>query len=519
MSGAPKAILALAALAAGLVFAGCGEDDLADSGPPSVTPESAPVYVDVSVRPEGEARDDAEAALGRILGTEDPGQRVIELAEQQAAQEGDEFDYEQDVEPWLGERFAIFLTTIGGDTTDSQGGFVFETTDVETALEFLRSAPDSTGRTEEHEGVEFEFDTDGDVFGAVGDFIVGGDEAAFKAAVDAHDGDSLGDSDEFDDAVEELSEDRLSTLYVPPEQFLEAVSDQELDPQARDFLKRALGEAGDQPILGEVTASAESVTIELSAGGSVETSESGLLAELPGDAWFAVGFADVGAAVQGGLQQVEQARIPGLDGAAIREQLRNQSGINLEQDVIATLGDAALFVQGTSVNSVGGALVVESKNPETSAQLLTKLQDLISREAPPQVKVQPIASATGDQGFQISGRAAGLQQPISVIQRQNRIIAGYGRAAVNQALGSDGGAAQPLSGSPAFKGAQDAVGELGIDALLSFAPAIQLTEAAGAGADPDYKQAKPYLDSLDFLALGSGNDDDRSQLRFVVGLE
>ena len=518
MSWPPKAILAFAGVTAGLVFAGCSEDDLADSGPPSVTPESAPVYVDLSVRPEGEAREDAEAALGQILGTEDPGQRVIELAEQQAAQGGDEFDYEQDVEPWLGERFAVFLTAIGGDTTDSQGGFVFETTDVETALEFLRSAPDSTGRTEEHEGVEFEFDTDGDVFGAVGDFIVGGDEAAFKAAVDAHDGDSLGDSDEFEDAVEELSEDRLSTLYVPPEQFLEAVSDQELDPQARDFLKRALGEAGDQPILGEVTASAESVTIELSAGGSVETSESGLLAELPGDAWFAVGFADVGAAVQGGLQQVEQARIPGLDGAAIREQLRNQSGINLEQDVINTLGDAALFVEGTTLKDVGGALVIESKDPAASAALIAKLQGLIKRLGDPrEVRVQPLASATGDQGFQLVDPSGELPQPVRVVQRDDRIVAGYGPSSIEQALSGEG--AETLSGSPAFTNAKESLGDLGLDAFLSFAPVFQLAERAGAAADPEYKRAKPYVDSLDFLALGSGSDGDRASVRFVVGLK
>ena len=32
----------------------CGEDDVVDSGPPTVTPEAAPVYVDISVRPEGD---------------------------------------------------------------------------------------------------------------------------------------------------------------------------------------------------------------------------------------------------------------------------------------------------------------------------------------------------------------------------------------------------------------------------------------------------------------------------------
>ena len=46
-----------------------------------------------------------------------------------------------------------------------------------------------------------------------------------------------------------------------------------------------------------------------------------------------------------------------------------------------------------------------------------------------------------------------------------------------------------------------------------------LAAASGASADADYQQAKPYLDSLDFLAVGSGSEDDRAVGRFVIGLK
>ncbi len=347
-----------------------------------------------------------------------------------------------------------------------------------------------------------------------------GDEAGFKKTVDAADGDTLGDSDEFTDSVDGLPEDRLATLYAEPKDFIEAIPEDEIDPQGREIILDTLGDQGEEPILGDLTATESALTMEFSAGGGseVSTEESTLVSELPASAWIGLGFADIGAAVQKSLDSLEQADIPGVDAATIREQLRAQVGINLEQDVINALGDAALFVDGTTANTVGGAMIIQSKDPAASAQLLTKVQGLIRQQSQGAVRVAPLASAGGDQGFQITGPAGELPQPIQVVQRGDRIVIGYGAQAVQQGLTAQSGA-QGLSGSPAFTGAQDAVGDLGIDAFLNFAPVFQLAESSGATADPDYQLAKPYLDSLDFLALGSGSEDDRAIARFVLGLK
>ncbi|HET8976154.1 MAG TPA: DUF3352 domain-containing protein [Solirubrobacterales bacterium] len=508
----------LAALATAILVAGCGGDDEgADTGAASIVPASAPVYLDALIKPGGAAKEDADAALGTILKTEDPGTAIVQEVEKQAAADGADFDYARDVEPWLGESFTVFLTTIGGDTSDSEGAFAFETSDPDKALEFFKGAEDATGETKEYEGVEYEFDEDGDVLGRIDDFIVGGDENAFKAAVDAHNGDSLAEKDDFKDGIDELSDDRLATLYVPPQEFLDAVPEKELSSDQRDLLEKSLGDAAREPVLGEVTASATDVSMELSAGGGdVETPPSTLLPELPSAAWLGVGLADIGAAVQRSVENVGEAgAASGVDAETIRRQLRSQLGINLERDVINTLGDSALFVEGTTVKDVSGALVIQSKDPSGSAELINKLQDLISSRASPQdARVQPLASAGGDQGFQIVDPSGELQQPIQVVQHDDKIVVGYGRRGVEQAL--SGG--DTLANDPAFSAAQDAIGDLGVDAFLSFAPVFQLAEGAGAGADPDFKQAKPYLDSLNFLATGSGSDGDRATLRVIVGL-
>ncbi len=513
-----RCALALVAAGVALIPAGCGGDEEEVSGPAAVTPAGAPVYVDVSVRPEGDAAEDAEAAAGRILGTDEPGQRIVELVERAAAADGVSLDYAEEIEPWLGERFAVFLTAIGGGGTESKAAFVVETTDVDEALGTVRSASDLTGRTAEHEGVEYEFDDEGDVVGAVDEFIVGGDEAAFKAAVDASRGEALAESDQFEGAVETLADDRLATLYVPPTRFIGAIKDPEFDREERRLLRQALGDAADKPVVGELTASAEAITIELAGGaGGAETEESELLSRLPGEAWLAVGLSDLGGSIGDAVKQLDRGGVRGLDGAAVRRELLEQTGIELDHEVIGALGDAALFVEGSSSSSLGGALVIESKDPEASAELIGKLEDLVGSEVPSGIRVEPLASTGGDQGFQISDPGGGLPQAISVIQREKRIVVGYGGAAVNQALaGADG--ADPLSENPAFEAARRAVGDLGLDAFLSLDAVIALAREAGAASEPGFEEVRPYLDALRFLAVGSGSESDRTVLRLVIGL-
>ena len=508
-------------LAAGIalaVLAGCGGGGDGSDGPATLVPADAPAYFEAVVRPEGEAAESAEAALGKIIDSDDPGQEIITQIEESAAEDGTDFDYEADIEPWLGERLGIYPSSLKGE---SEVVLVLETTDPDKALEFISSQEDATGEKLEYNGTDYELDADGDAFGIVDDFLVFGDEAGFKKTVDTSDGDDvLADSDEFNDSIDDLPSERLATLYAVPKTFIEAIPEDEIDPQGRDIILEALDESGDEPILGDMTASDTALTFELSSGGGadVSTEESSLVSELPAEAWLGLGFADIGAAVENGLSSIENAGIPGVDAATIREQLRAQVGINLDA-VINALGDGALFVQGTTMKNVGGALVIESTDPAASAQLLTKLQGVISRQADPkELKVQPLASTGGDTGFQLVDPTGELPQPIQVVQRGDRIVAGYGAGSVEQALSPQSGAAA-LSGSPGFTGAQEAIGDLGIDAFLSFAPVFQLAEASGGASDPDYQRAKPYLDALDFLAVGSGSEDDRAIARFIVGLK
>jgi hypothetical protein len=508
------AALGVAVVVILLVVVLSGGDDETAEGPSAVVPADAPVYLDLTLRPEGDAKEAADAALGTILDSDDPGTKLVSLIEQEAEQHGDEFDYSEDIEPWLGERFAVFLTTIGGDRSDSEGGFIIETTDPEQALDFVDSQRDEGEATADssYKGIKYEIDPDGQVIGHIGDFLVGGDEPAFKAAVDASKGDSLAESSDFNDALDELDPDRLATMYVPVKQFLASISSEELDPQALALINRALGDAAEAPVLGQVTASENDVSFELSAGGgSVETEESSLLEDLPADTWFALGIGDIGGAIDGAIDAADEG---GIDSETVKAQIESQTGIEVDA-LTAALGEGALYVNGTSKADLGGALIIQDKDETVTANLLDRLEDLINQRSQGQVKVKPIPGASA--GFQLVDPSGRLQKPIQVVQSSGKIVIGYGPDSVLQA-GRVATAASTLGEEPSFSAAREAVGALGVDAFFSIEPILQLAESEGVAEDPDYETAKPYLDDLDFLALGSGSNGDRNIVRFILGI-
>ena len=114
--GTVKCSLVLAVLA----LAGCGGGGAGGEGDPaSAVPPDALVYTEVVVRPEGSLRDDARDAAGKVLRTDDPDGEIRRLVDQ--AFEGEDFDYDRDVAPWLGERAGFWLQNADGDRRAAAG--------------------------------------------------------------------------------------------------------------------------------------------------------------------------------------------------------------------------------------------------------------------------------------------------------------------------------------------------------------------------------------------------------------
>jgi hypothetical protein len=101
------------------------------------------------------------------------------------------------------------------------------------------------------------------------------------------------------------------------------------------------------------------------------------------------------------------------------------------------------------------------------------------------------------------------------VQRDGKGVAGLANS-VEDVLSPS----STLEDSDAFDSAADALGEdFAPVTFVDFVPLLELVESfPQAGNDPDYRSAKPYLDHLDYLVIGGRRDEDRAELKMVLGL-
>ena len=498
------------------MFAGCGgggSDSSVDVGPATAVPANASLYFDGTVKPTGQAQTDAKAALGKVLDTPDPGGKIVSLIEQGSKSEGHPIDYQQDVAPWLGDQAGFFFT----DLTDNaqKGAAVIETTNPDAALAFARKASGATATNpapQNYNGASYQIDpTDqGNVFGTVGDFLVAGDLDGFKAAVDAEQGDSLGDESDFQDSLDQLPSDRLGTFYTVPKTLIDALGPGQIDQQTQAAIEKSAGESLDKPVSGALTASANSFDVQFIGGeNGVNTPESSLVGDVPAQSWLALGLGNLGDSAKRTLEQLKDSGIPNFE--QVLAQVEQATGASIDQ-LTNALGDAVLYVQGTSKKNLNGALVIQTKDPDLTGRLLSQLQTLVQLGS--QGGVKPLQLGGGGTGFQIFDPTQ-APQPIEFAQQGDKFVIGYGAGSAAQSLAPT----QKLSGSPTFLAAKGQVSDLGTDFFLDLPKVFRLAESSGAKSDPGFVQAKPYIDALSYLVTGSGAKGDQAELKAVVGLK
>ncbi len=502
---APLALLALVALLAGCGGDGGGGSPSAPAGPDpaTVTPAGAPLFAEGVVRPEGDRREALESALSKLLATDDPGALVVEQLDQALADDDLGLTYEDDIEPWLGERAGFFVQTF---SEEADGAVVIAATDpqaAEQAIEGAAAADEQPERRRSYDGVDYLVDRDGDAAGVLGDFVVAGTENAFRDAVDTYRGESsLAESGDFKAELDQAPADRVGFAYADPRAIVDALQKSGLVTSAEvssagPELKALLG----QPVTAWVSATSDELTLQASAaaGAAPASLESPLLREFPEDAWFAFAVPDTGLLDQIGAGQGSRYQtLPGLP------------GLDLADEIAPWAGDFGGFVGGTSLFGLSGALVMETGDETASGRTLDRLQRLLGDQEG--LSVEPLTD-NGDTGFSII--PTGLPIEFRVVQRDGKVVAGP-TDSVEDVLSPS----STLEDSDAFSSAADALGDdFGPIAFVDFLPLLQLVESfAQAQGDPDYQRAKPYLDHLDYFVLGGRREGDRAEVRMVLGL-
>lgn len=502
----PRLALFLAAALA-LVLTACGGGGgAAGADPASAVPRDALFYVEATVRPDGELRSDALDAAGKILRTENPEAKLLELLDA-----AEDFDYDRDVKPWLGERAGLWASARLDENDEPGVAGAIAVTDREAAEEAITASRQRDGlqlRSRSHAGVDYKVDEE-DAYAFVDDFVLFGDEPELKRMIDVLEGDGLADHEPYRTATDDLEGERLAHFYVDTRRLLKLAA--ESDPQQAQALQALIPFDKLPPVAGAFLADGSRVAVDVRAelppgsgaqlGPLVGVGGSPLLEELPADAWGAQAMPRLGETIRATLDGLAGA----IGGAAIEREL----GFDLERDLLTWVGDAAMFVRGDSVESIEFGVVLGVTDEAAAAGAFGRIVGALrSRHG---VDAVPVEVEGAEIAFQWAGPAP---KPLVLARGKDKVVVTSGVAAAEDALSP----AEELGDSELYERTTDLLGD---DAdpsfLLSMPGLVTLVDATGeAGAD--WQEAKPYVEAFDVLALGGSTDGGDARVRFVAGL-
>jgi hypothetical protein len=504
-----KLILLLVVVSiAAFVAVGCGKEEAA-SGASSLAPATSVVYGEVTLKPEGDQKAAVDAIVSKFPGQGSAGDRLKELIDKALKDSRAGISYQDDVEPWLGDEAAFFVT---GKNME-QNALLVAADDEDKARQALEKSAEGKVTKKTYRDVEYLTDeADETNTGAVFDgFLVVGTEAGVKAAIDtSKDGSTLADSDDYGNATDDVSDDRLGLVYINSPQLLK--DNTNAAAGVPDNFKRVF----EKPTVVTVDADKDGVAFEGSLPqATVDTlpflgQGSELITQLPADSWLAMAqpdfdktldfFIESAAGFAGGRDVVER-------------QFKAATGLDLQKDVLDWMGDFGVFVRGTSLSDLDGALIIETSDEAASGRLIAALRKLAESQADnPGDRVGPLTAPGGGDGFTLVSRS--FPKPLHLFQREGRVVLAYGDGAAADAVK----ARQPLGDSAPYSQAADSLGDYDVSFYLAVAPILQLAEASGAEADADWQKAKPYLEPLSALVGGTSGDGDglRSAFKLIV---
>jgi uncharacterized protein DUF3352 len=505
----PRILLTLAALTTAIALAaGCGSDDSpSSSDAASLVPARSLFYAEATLRPEGDQKAAINALVSKFPGEGSAGDRIRQLMEKAFAESDTKLTYEEDVEPWLGDEAAFFMSSAGAGGKDADAAALVATEDEDATVDAIEK--DGDVRKTDYRGNDLYLSVeDEDTATAVVDgWLLLGNPAGVKAAIDvAEGGDPIDEDEAYEQTLEDASEDRLGFVYMNTPLFAEQFRKSPAGAafgQFRKFFAEPLiatVDAGDNGIRFEGT-----VPASLLAGFPIVAEGTDLTAGLPADSWLAMGQPDLGKTIDSYLELAAGA-VGGRD--VIEQQLEAATGLDLQEDVISWMGDWGLFVRGTSVAELDGALMIETSDEAASGRLIDAVARL-TREGG-ELTVRPLELGGGEG---VTMRGPGLQQPLHLFQRDGKVVVAYGDAAARDALDP----AETLGDSASYAGAEGALGgDYDVSFYLAMGPILELVDSTPAGADEDWQQARPYLEPLGALVGGAREDGDK--LRSAFGL-
>jgi Protein of unknown function (DUF3352) len=509
-----KLVLTIAALSAtALPVAGCGSGDEAASGASELAPAGAAFYAEATLKPEGDQKEAVDAILAKFPGGGQAGDKLKELIETGLRESDARITFKDDIEPWLGDEAAFFASGLAASGQFRASAALIATEDEGRAQQALEKSAEGKITRRTYNDVEYMVDeSQGEANAAAvfDGFVVLGNDAGVRAAIDTSKGDAkLSDDDSFKNAVADAAADRLGLLYLNSPELLKTI--QQAGTPLPDTFKQFL----DEPYVATLDADSDGVLFEATIPeelGKARTffgQGSDLLTDMPADSWLALAQTDFGKLLDFYVEGFSGA-LGGRD--AIRQQLKAATGLDLERDVLDWMGDVAVFVRGTNIQQLDGAVVIQTTDEAASGRFIAALEGLAKSQAQGDVRIGPLTSPAGGEGF--TARGSGVPKPIHVFQRNGRVVFAYGDAAAKDAVD----APDKLGDSPEFTATRDSLGDYEVSFYLVMQPILQLVESGAVDTSAEYEKAKPYLEAISALVGGTSGDGDslKSALKLVV---
>ncbi len=511
-------MVAVATAALALLAAGCGGgSDGSGSDPAALAPPQSPLFIEAVLQPEGELKTNVETMAERIAGVDLPELIVSEL-ESSASEEGEEFDFEQEVAPWLGEKGGLFFREFDGEDFQHYG-IAIQTTDADATQAFVdkqSEQSDEPAQEGSYEGVDYVSEDDGTV-GVVGDFLAfAEDEQTFKAMVDASGAESLADDEAFASTFDAASAGSFADVYVDVGGLIDQ-SGGTIDPEAKQFLDSAGIDPAEATAVASLIPGSDQIEIELSSDLAAENppsgDASGLLGALPADSVAAVAFADFGERFGEALDEIDANGIPGEVPPGKFKSALKEAGIDVEK-IAASIGDLGVFAEGSSERSLAGAAVLATTNAQEASNTVANVGLLLRSAGTPGVT----AISGKFSGFSVRDREELGEKPLVVAAKDDRIAIAYGLQAVTRALVPS--EANTLADAPTYKEAVSALGSTPISGFADGPAALELASSLISGTDDEqgFDDARPYLEKIDFLAIGSTSSGELATAKLIAGI-
>ncbi len=119
------------------------------------------------------------------------------------------------------------------------------------------------------------------------------------------------------------------------------------------MFKGLLTGSGLQSVAAKLDVASNALRIDAAAIGLKTKAGSGdgpgAAAAVPAGSWLSVGVGDVGGTISKAISSLgDSGATGGVDPATLLQGLQSQLGVDVRKDLLSWMGDAALFVRGTS---------------------------------------------------------------------------------------------------------------------------------------------------------------------------